>query len=187
MIKSWSARLNIISKSDLDIVVEKHILPSIMLHQFISWHKDMEILDLGSGAGFPGIVLKIMYPDISLTLIDSVRKKYLFLTEVCDMLSLNCTVLCKRVEEFGACFNEKFDIIVCRSVARLDKLWDWSRDLLVKKGHLYAIKGGDYIKERENITDKSVKIVLQRPDPEWIAFAPSLKTKFVMILEKSNG
>ena len=187
LIKSWSMRQNLVSRNDLPDLVEKHILPSLMLDYVISWKKNSTVLDVGSGAGFPGLILKVMQPHIELTLVDSVRKKYLFLIEACELLSFTCTVINQRVEDFKLIRPKKFDIVVCRAVAELGTFWMWVREMLIPAGHLYALKGGDYIREVDDINDNAIKIEIIKPAKAWIDFSPGLQSKRVINVEKING
>ncbi len=110
-------------------------------------------MDLGSGAGFPGVPIKILLPSLQLMLVDSKRMKSLFLLEVVEQLNLSKTnVLCERVESLVAAdYPDRFDVIVSRAVASLKKVWEWSAPLLKRPGFLAVHKGGDLSEETEDL------------------------------------
>lgn len=148
LLEDWGRRINLFSKNDHDKLVSRHIYDSLQ----IIWHKLVShnsiVLDIGTGAGFPGIPVKILYPSINLTLLDSVRKKALFLQEAAEQLSLtNLNIVCARAEEYLIIKTEKYDSIMTRAVAELTVLWKWCHKVLDTDGKLIALKGGDLTKE----------------------------------------
>jgi 16S rRNA (guanine527-N7)-methyltransferase len=184
LIKNWSSRSNLISRHDFDDIVEKHILPSALFTQFIQPVNEDRILDIGSGAGFPGVVLKILQPNINITLIDSTRKKYLFLMEVNEVLELNCKVLNCRVETLKKEIALKYDIILCRAVADLEILWNWSADILKDNGFLYTIKGERDDEEIIRLMSRGIKTYILKPNIRWIEFSKHLENKIIVKVEK---
>jgi len=141
---SWNARTNLISKNDVQHLVERHILESMAVVTVHDIALNAVVMDLGSGAGFPGIPLKILRPDLEIRLIDSKRMKYLFLKEIIRQLHLNkADAICERVESLDATFINYFDFVVCRAVTKLSELWGWSSKFLKTGGKLLAMKGGD--------------------------------------------
>ncbi len=144
LLVTWNERTNLVSKNDIPHLLERHILESFAVVTASDIPLHSIVMDLGSGAGFPGIPLKILRPDIEITLIDSKRMKYLFLKEVIRQLNLNrAEVFCTRVESLNLTFINHFDFIVCRAVATLSELWNWSAKYLKKNGKLLAMKGGE--------------------------------------------
>ncbi len=149
--KEWNAKINVVSRKDIDNIYEKHVLHSLSIAKVMDFKPDAEILDLGTGGGFPGIPLAILFPETNFTLIDGTRKKITVVQEVAKALGLtNVKAKQVRAEELK---GQKFDFIVTRAVATLDKLMMWTQKLY-KKDHqhfmpngLFALKGGDLTKE----------------------------------------
>ncbi len=149
--KELNASINVISRKDIDNLMDRHIFHSIILQKIISLKKGTEILDLGTGGGLPGIPLAICLPEVHFHLVDARRKKISVVTEITKRLGLkNVTSKHTRAEDIQ---NRKFDFIISRAVAPVDKLLGWSRPLLKKKHNhavpngLFAWKGGSPEKE----------------------------------------
>lgn len=145
--KEWNEKINVISRKDIDSLYEKHVLHSLSIAAVFSFASGMEILDLGTGGGFPGIPLAIYFPEVRFHLVDSIGKKLKVVETVARELGLsNITTEHGRAESVR---NRKFDFVVSRAVAPLGDLWKWSRPLLKTKTHadlhpgLICLKGGD--------------------------------------------
>jgi 16S rRNA (guanine527-N7)-methyltransferase len=153
--KEWNDKINVISRKDIDNLYEHHVLHSLAIARFISFTPGTKIFDLGTGGGFPGIPLSILFPECQFTLADGTAKKIVVVNEVIRQLNLNnAKGVAKRAEEV----KEKFDFVVTRAVAKIDKLLPWSRRL-IHHNHknsypngLIALKGN--IKEEINLLDK---------------------------------
>src|SRR4026208_1231235 len=130
--KEWNSRINVISRKDIDGLYEKHVLHSLAIAAAFQFETGMEILDIGTGGGFPGIPLAIYFPEVKFHLADSIAKKLKVVDAIAENLELNnITTQHIRAEEIK---NRKFNFIVSRAVAPLKDLWKWSRPLL-KKSH----------------------------------------------------
>ena len=143
-------------KSDEEIYL-KHFYDSLTLIKAYSLNGNLKLLDIGTGAGFPGIVLKIFYPDLELTLLDSNHKKIAFLEVVIKELNLkNVTCINSRAENLPKTYREYFDIVTSRAVAHLRILLELSIPYLKVGGKLIAMKGlsEDEIKESAKILEK---------------------------------
>ncbi len=142
----WNEKVNLISRKDFDNFYERHVLHSLSISMFFKFHHNTKIMDVGTGGGFPGVPLAIIYPDVDFYLIDSIRKKTLALNEIIKELGLsNVTILNNRVEDI----NDTFDFIVCRAVASLQKLKKWTRHKISDQSNhsfqngLICLKGGN--------------------------------------------
>ncbi|MBO9635544.1 MAG: 16S rRNA (guanine(527)-N(7))-methyltransferase RsmG [Chitinophagaceae bacterium] len=144
----WNEKINVISRKDMDMLYEKHVLHSLAIAAAFEFQPGMHIGDLGTGGGFPGIPLAIFFPEVKFHLVDSIGKKIKVVQAVAEAIGLqNVTVQHSRMEELK---NRKFDFIVSRAVAPLKELWTWSKPLLKKaqphqeqKPGLICLKGGD--------------------------------------------
>ena len=129
--KEWNLKINIISRKDIDSLYEKHVLHSLSIARITEFKDGSEIIDIGTGGGFPGIPLAIVFPDAQFHLADSIAKKLKVVKEIAAATGLaNVTTQHTRVEEIK---NRKFDYAVSRAVAPLKDLWNWSRPLLRNK------------------------------------------------------
>lgn len=144
--KEWNDKINVISRKDIDNVIEHHILHSLAIAKAIQFKPGTDVLDLGTGGGLPGIPLAIYFEDAFFTLIDSRKKKAFVTQEIAKALELpNCRALQQRAEEF----KEQFDFVVCRAVAPIDKLREWTRHLIKDENinalpnGIFALKGGN--------------------------------------------
>lgn len=145
--------MNLTAVTEFSEVVEKHFLDSISLCTIEDLSKKKSILDLGTGAGFPGIPLKIMFPELEITLADSLNKRILFLQEVIDTLKLkNIVTVHARAEELAKQkdFREAFDLCVSRAVANLSTLSEYCLPFVKIGGKFISYKSGEIVAEKEN-------------------------------------
>lgn len=145
--------MNLTSVTEFDEVVEKHFLDSISLCTIENLAQRRKVLDLGTGAGFPGIPLKIMFPELEITLADSLNKRILFLQEVIDTLKLeNISAIHGRAEEMAKQekFREKFDLCVSRAVANLSTLSEYCLPFVMVGGKFISYKSGEIEEEQKN-------------------------------------
>ena len=159
--KEWNSRINVISRKDIDDLYLKHILHSLSIAKFISFKKNTSILDVGTGGGFPGIPLAIIFPDCNFLLVDSINKKINVVKEISNTLKLtNVSYNAIRVEKL----KTKHDFIVSRAVTRMNKFRNLVKGLIsnkndnkIKNGIIY-LKGGDLTEEMMNIKHQKVNI-----------------------------
>ena len=151
LLTDWSARVRLISRNDRNFIWERHILDCLSLVPHLPI--DGPLLDLGSGAGLPGIVIKIMRSDLKVYLLEPTRMKNLFLQETIIALGLqNTFAIRSRAEHLvdDSSFSGKFLIGTARAVARLPQLWNWVEPLLAPQGVLISMKGPDSLSEFTN-------------------------------------
>lgn len=125
--KEWNEKINVISRKDIDHLYLHHVLHSLAIAKFISFKPNSNILDLGTGGGFPGIPLAILFPECQFTLVDSINKKIMVVNEVVASIGLQNV---KTIHGRGEEIKQKYDFVVTRAVAKLDKLLPWSRKIL---------------------------------------------------------
>jgi len=117
----WNKKVNLTSIIKKEEVYLKHFFDSLTLIKAIDLNKKISVCDIGTGAGFPGLVLKIVFPNLNITLVDSTEKRTIFLKEVIDKLNVkDCNVVSARAEDFIKDNREKFDLITCRAVSKLN-------------------------------------------------------------------
>lgn len=144
--------MNLTAITEFEEVIEKHFLDSISLTQIIDLHQPLTVLDLGTGAGFPGIPLKIMFPDLTITLADSLNKRIGFLQEVIDTLRLTeITAIHTRAEDLARQkdYRECFDLCVSRAVANLSTLSEYCMPFVKAGGRFISYKSGAIDEEAE--------------------------------------
>ena len=145
--REWNARINVISRKDMDGLYDHHVLHSLAIARYLQLQQRLlpegaEVLDLGTGGGFPGIPLAILFPGTQFTLCDSVGKKIIVADAVAKSLGLsNVTTVNARVESLG----KTFDYVVSRAVATLEDLYPWVKDRY--RESILLLKGGDSLAE----------------------------------------
>ena len=148
--REWNQKINVVSRKDIDLLYERHVLHSLSIAKFIAFEPETQILDLGTGGGFPGIPLAILFPECSFHLVDSIGKKITVVQEVSNALKLtNLSATHERVEKVKG----TYDFIVSRAVAKTKQLFIWTHQKI--KPHSandldcgwILLKGGDLDEE----------------------------------------
>ena len=158
----WNNKINLISRKDMDNFYERHVLHSLSISKWIDFNGGAEVLDLGTGGGFPGIPLAIHHPETKFTLVDSIGKKVRAVSEIVSSLSLkNVITRHARVEDVGG----QFDFITARAVARVDRVMRWTSGKLKKEDNhaisngLILLKGGQVADELKDLDRSQYSIV----------------------------
>lgn len=148
--KDWNQKINVVSRKDIDEIYIRHVLHSLGIAKVQSFLPGSKVLDVGTGGGFPGIPLAIMFPETQFTLVDSIGKKIKVVEEVVDTLELkNVTAINDRVENISG----DFDFIVSRAVAVMPSFVHWVKGKIAKeskhgrKNGILYLKGGDLTEE----------------------------------------
>ena len=171
--KEWNEKINVISRKDIDSLYEKHVLHSLAIAATFNFPPDLNIIDIGTGGGFPGVPLAIFFPEVNFHLVDSIGKKLKIIDAIASEIQLkNITTQHTRAEDIK---GRKFDFVVSRAVAPLKDLWRWSKPLLKASSHktqglseeqlllksgLICLKGGDLAQEisESGTKPKSIEI-----------------------------
>ena len=165
LLQEWNEKMNLTSITEEGAVIEKHFLDSLLVAKTYSF-SNRKVADVGSGAGFPGAVIALAFPDAKVTLIDATKKKFLFLEEVKKQLNLtNLEFLCGRVEDLRA-YHEKFDAVISRGFASLRVFAEVGAPLLYVTGTLIAMKGPNAEEELLDAKNALSKLHLRLRDTQ---------------------
>lgn len=148
--QDWNKKINVVSRKDIDELYLRHVLHSLGIAKVIAFQPGTRVLDVGTGGGFPGIPLAILFPEIQVTMVDAIGKKIRVVQEVVEGLGItNTRAIHTRVEDL----EEQFDFIVSRAVAAMPTFVHWVKEKInkhsthpMKNGILY-LKGGDLTEE----------------------------------------
>lgn len=153
LLVTWNEKMNLTAITEEKEVYLKHFYDSVTLGLALQMKPDASLCDVGSGAGFPSIPLKIVLPELKVTIVDSLNKRITFLQTLVDQLGLSDVQLYHdRAETFGQnqAFRESFDVVTARAVARLNVLSELCLPLVKKEGYFYALKAA---KSEEELTE----------------------------------
>lgn len=153
--------MNLTAITEMEEVIDKHFMDSIMLKKVVDLDKIQTVADMGTGAGFPGIPLKIVFPHLQITLMDSLNKRLQFLDEVIAELGLKgIETLHGRAEDIGKdlLYRENYDLCVSRAVANLSTLSEYCLPMVKKGGQFVSYKSGDVAEELED-SKKAISIL----------------------------
>jgi 16S rRNA (guanine527-N7)-methyltransferase len=177
----WNAQINVISRKDIDLLYERHILHSLGIAKVYAFKPGQHVLDVGTGGGFPGVPLAILFPETEFLLVDSIGKKIKVVNEVAKGIGLkNLKAVHSRAEQI----NQKFDFIVSRAVTQLKDFYPWIRGKFkkqstegLKNGVLY-LKGGDLTQE---LKESGLKQITLYPLQDYFK-EEFFETKYVVYL-----
>jgi 16S rRNA (guanine527-N7)-methyltransferase len=153
----WNAQINVVSRKDIEHLYLHHVLHSLAIAKFVEFIAGANILDVGTGGGFPGIPLAIMFPQTHFHLVDSIGKKIKVVNEIAQQLELNnVSAAHSRAEQV----NDSFDFVLSRAVAPLPVLWQWVHTKIKAKSvhdipnGLICLKGGDLTEETKSFAKR---------------------------------
>lgn len=177
----WNAAINVISRKDMDAFDERHVLHSLALVKAMKFGPGSDVLDVGTGGGFPGIPLAIVYPEVNFVLCDSIGKKMKVVRAVVQALGLtNVTVHHGRAEDIKG----QFDFVVSRAVTRMNRFIPWVQGKIKKQSinpwpnGILALKGGDLSEEVGEVDFPTERL----PISEWLD-QPFFETKQVVYVK----
>ena len=161
LLVEWNSFMNLTAITDFDEVCKKHFVDSVSLIKAMDLTKEMSVIDIGTGAGFPGIPLKIVFPNLKITLLDSLNKRIKFLDTVIEELALaNINTLHGRAEDFAkpGKLRETYDLCVSRAVANLSTLSEYCLPY-VKVGGFFVSYKSEKIEEESEAAKKAISIL----------------------------
>ena len=176
LLVEWNEKINLTRIIEEKDVYLKHFYDSLTLSRVIDLNNNLKLCDIGTGAGFPGLVLKIVFPNLKITLVDSLLKRIKFLNIVIDELKLtDIETIHSRAEDYAKFHKNEFDIVTSRAVSRLSNLLDYSIPLIKKNGYFIPMKANcdEEINECLPIL-KRKKLVIEKVD------------RFTLPIENSN-
>lgn len=173
-------RVNLISRKDFENFYLHHVLHSLALVKFCTFSDNQTIIDIGTGGGFPGIPLAIMFPNCTFYLVDSIGKKIAAVQEVCDHLGLeNVKALNSRTESL----NIQCDIAVARAVAPMKSLWMWMEGKWKQKPLFHLLKGGDLAEEMNELLETVSRCKFSQHQIAEVFDQPFFETKKVVTIQ----
>ena len=187
---SWNKRINLISrKKEKPEDVYRHFLDSLLFFKAVKIPESAKVLDLGSGAGFPAIPMKILREDLNITMVESIRKKALFLKKVIELLELkDTTVLQKRTEEIKDQleFKESFDFVTAKAFGKLKQTIYAAYPFLKQSGILVAYKGSTHRSEIIDLLKEPRNLQLLIKDIKFFSISEFEIERFLVLIEKTS-
>jgi len=182
----WNQKMNLTAITKSDEVDIKHFLDSLSLFKTDYLNSSQSVIDIGTGAGFPGIVLKVYNKNLKVTLLDSLNKRILFLNEVIDKLNLkDIETIHGRAEELGRKpeYREAFDVATSRAVANLSTLLEYDLPFVKVGGYLIAMKGPEYEVELEKAS-KAIEVLGGKLEEVVKIDLPEEITHYLIVIKK---
>ncbi len=178
----YNTKVNLTAITEKEEVFIKHFYDSCLAYDCIP--QNAKVVDIGTGAGFPGLPLKIVRPDIDLTLVDSLNKRIIFLNQLKQKLNINYLTFHSRAEDFCISYREKYDVSVSRAVAKLNTLAEYCLPLVKVGGLFIAYKGGDVEEELKESANALKILGGQVIKTEKISLPSNLGQRSLIIIKK---
>lgn len=159
MLLEWNQKMNLTAIKEPEQIIDKHFIDSLTILPFLP-KSSLSLIDVGTGAGFPGVPIAIVREDIKLTLLDSLNKRLLFLKDLCSTLNIPVDIVHERAEDAGKKieYREKYDIVTARAVASLPVLCEYCIPLVKLGGQFIAMKGPDGDRELKE-AESAIKVL----------------------------
>ncbi|MBQ8134847.1 MAG: 16S rRNA (guanine(527)-N(7))-methyltransferase RsmG [Clostridia bacterium] len=185
LLKEWNEKMNLTAITDDDGIAVKHFIDSIAVLKFHDLKNNKKVIDIGTGAGFPGIPLKIMRPGIRLTLLDSLNKRLVFLEEVCKNLTLHTELIHARAEEYSLKpeYREQYDTAISRAVANLPALCEYCVPYVKVGGTFVSMKGPDGEKELK-AAENAIKLLGAQKENICQTILPDASERTIITIKK---
>lgn len=185
----WNERINLTAITEKSQVYLKHFYDSLTVSKIINLDNEKSLCDIGTGAGFPGIILKIFYPKLNVTLVDSLNKRIIFLNEVIEKLELKgIETIHARAEEFAKKNREKYDIAIARAVAPINILLEYCIPLIKENKYFISMKGD--ISREINVLNNSINKIsakLIKTEEFLLPFEDSKRTLILISKDKKTS
>lgn len=181
----WNKNINLTAITQPDEILVKHFIDSMYLLKCVDIGQNGSLCDVGTGAGFPGAVVSVLRPDISVTLMDSIGKKLKFVECVVDTLGLNCSVVNMRAEDAGQNreYRERYDVVTARAVSQLNKLSEYCVPL-TKEGGVFAPLKAVLSDEEAQSGAAAAKLLGARREKRERYFLPDGSEREIIIFKK---
>ena len=185
LLKEWNEKMNLTAITDDEGIAVKHFIDSIAVLKFHDFNSNEKVIDIGTGAGFPGIPLKIMRPGIMLTLLDSLNKRLVFLEEVCKNLALHAELIHARAEEYSLKpqYREQYDTAISRAVANLPALCEYCIPYVKVGGTFVSMKGPDGEKELE-AAENAINLLGAKKENICQTILPDESERIIITIQK---
>lgn len=186
MLIEWNSKMNLTAIKEPTEIAVKHFVDSCSVLNYVKIKKNAKVIDIGTGAGFPGIPLKILREDLDITLLDSLNKRLVFLNEVAKELNLDLTTVHARAEDLGRQeeHREQYDIAISRAVAPLNILSEYSIPFVRKGGKFISMKGPNVQAEVDE-SKKAIRILGGKLN-NVVQFNISDNSRSIVIVDKVN-
>lgn len=186
MLIEWNSKMNLTAIKEPTEIAVKHFVDSCSVLNYVKIKKNAKVIDIGTGAGFPGIPLKILREDLDITLLDSLNKRLVFLNEVAKELNLELNTIHSRAEDLGRQENhrEQYDIAISRAVAPLNVLSEYSIPFVRKGGRFISMKGPNVQSEIDE-AKKGIRILGGKCN-NVVQFSIGDNSRSIVIVDKLN-
>lgn len=188
LLVEWNQKFNLTAITDPQEIVIKHFLDSAALFKYVDLEKGASVIDVGTGAGFPGVVLKILRPDINMTLLDSLKKRLSFIEYLLSNLNLDSNIVHCRAED-GAKnkdLREKFDLVTSRAVAKMNVLCEYCMPYVKLGGIFCPLKGKNFFDEL-TCAEKAINILGGFIDSQNKFSLPGESERVVIVIKKTSS